>query len=109
MLCKLKACRKCDGDLILDGDEWRCWQCGHYYYPKPPATEPPPYPDRTDRPMLTLGRPMAGKLRRRTRSALDVLPKCGNSLDVERDFDRAPRGEAGAGYVPGLSIVGLNV
>ncbi len=19
---------------MLDGEEWRCWQCGHYYYPK---------------------------------------------------------------------------
>ena len=35
MLCQLKNCRKCLGDLILDGDEWRCWQCGHYYYPRP--------------------------------------------------------------------------
>ena len=31
MLCKLKACWKCAGDLVLDGDEWRCWQCGRYY------------------------------------------------------------------------------
>ena len=32
MLCRLKECQKCRGDLILDGQEWRCWQCGHYYY-----------------------------------------------------------------------------
>ena len=19
---------------MLDGEEWRCWQCGHYYYPE---------------------------------------------------------------------------
>ena len=35
MFCQLKNCRKCLGDLVLDGDEWRCWQCGHYYYPRP--------------------------------------------------------------------------
>lgn len=35
MLCQLKNCRKCLGDLVLEGDEWRCWQCGHYYYPRP--------------------------------------------------------------------------
>ena len=33
MLCKFKGCSKCKGDLVLDGDEWRCWQCGTYYYP----------------------------------------------------------------------------
>ncbi|PKB79526.1 MAG: hypothetical protein BZY88_12845 [SAR202 cluster bacterium Io17-Chloro-G9] len=33
MQCQLKSCSKCQGDLVLDGDEWRCWQCGQYYYP----------------------------------------------------------------------------
>ena len=41
MWCKFKACPKCAGDLVLDGDEWRCWQCGHYFYPKPPLVEIP--------------------------------------------------------------------
>ena len=39
MMCKLKACPKCAGDLVLDSDEWRCWQCGQYYYPKPPLLD----------------------------------------------------------------------
>ncbi len=39
MLCQLKACRKCCGDLVMDGDEWRCWQCGQYYYPKSPVLD----------------------------------------------------------------------
>ena len=39
MFCRLKSCRKCGGDLVLDGDEWRCWQCGQYYYPTPLLTE----------------------------------------------------------------------
>jgi hypothetical protein len=30
----LKSCQKCNGDLMQDGDEFRCWQCGNYYYPK---------------------------------------------------------------------------
>jgi hypothetical protein len=34
MMIKLKSCEKCSGDLVLDADEWRCWQCGQYYYPK---------------------------------------------------------------------------
>ena len=24
----------------MDTDEWRCWQCGRYYYPKPPVLDP---------------------------------------------------------------------
>ena len=31
-LCHFKACIKCTGDLIPDEGDWRCWQCGHYYY-----------------------------------------------------------------------------
>ena len=25
---------KCTGDLLLEDDEWRCLQCGRYYYPE---------------------------------------------------------------------------
>ena len=41
MRCQLKSCHKCAWDLVLDGDEWRCWQCGQYYYPKPARVELP--------------------------------------------------------------------
>lgn len=34
MQMKLKNCEHCQGDLVLDGDEWHCLQCGRYYYPK---------------------------------------------------------------------------
>lgn len=44
MWCRLKNCPKCRGDLVLDGDEWRCWQCGQYYYPKSAVLEMPPDP-----------------------------------------------------------------
>jgi hypothetical protein len=37
MLMKLRSCGKCRGDLIQDEDEWRCLQCGRYYYPNPPT------------------------------------------------------------------------
>lgn len=33
VLWSLKDCSKCNGDLVLDEDLWRCFQCGHYYYP----------------------------------------------------------------------------
>jgi len=29
----------CNGDLVLDGDEWRCFQCARYYYPRPAALD----------------------------------------------------------------------
>jgi hypothetical protein len=34
MRCQLKGCGKCGGDLVLDIEDWRCWQCGRYYYPE---------------------------------------------------------------------------
>ena len=39
MQCRFKECQKCQGDLVLDGEEWRCWQCGHYYYPNLPESQ----------------------------------------------------------------------
>lgn len=33
MLLNLGSCKKCRGDLVQEGDEWRCLQCGKYYYP----------------------------------------------------------------------------
>ena len=32
LFCYLKSCTRCGGDLIYDEGDWRCWQCGHYYY-----------------------------------------------------------------------------
>ena len=46
MLCQLKCCNRCNGDLVLDGDEWRCWQCGRYNYPKVEGLER--LPDATE-------------------------------------------------------------
>ena len=34
MLMNLASCYKCKGDLVYEGDEWRCLQCGKYYYPE---------------------------------------------------------------------------
>ncbi len=34
MLMNLASCNKCKGDLVYEGDEWRCLQCGKYYYPQ---------------------------------------------------------------------------
>ena len=35
IFCHLKGCPRCQGDLIFDENDWRCWQCGHYYYTIP--------------------------------------------------------------------------
>jgi hypothetical protein len=43
MQCLLKSCHKCGGDLVQDNDEFRCWQCGSYYYPKIDLPELPLY------------------------------------------------------------------
>ena len=32
MAWKFKSCKKCRGDLILEDAEWRCVQCGRYYF-----------------------------------------------------------------------------
>lgn len=29
---RLKACAKCQGDLVLDDGDWICLQCGTYWY-----------------------------------------------------------------------------
>ena len=45
IFCYLKGCTKCGGDLIFDAGDWRCWQCGQYYYPVRPGSfeeVPPP-------------------------------------------------------------------
>ena len=49
MRCQLKSCHKCGGDLVLDGEEWRCWQCGQYYYPRPAIDESPAEPSEYKR------------------------------------------------------------
>ena len=33
MLYLFKGCGKCGGDLLMDTDEWSCFQCGRVYYP----------------------------------------------------------------------------
>ena len=33
MLYLFKGCGKCEGDFLMDSDEWRCFQCGRVYYP----------------------------------------------------------------------------
>ena len=37
MSWRLKSCNRCLGDLFREDDEWRCLQCGHYYYPNDPV------------------------------------------------------------------------
>ncbi len=71
MICKLRACRKCSGDLVLDNDEWRCWQCGKYYYPRPAATDIPPGPVASGRAAALVGG-VAPPRRRGRRAARDI-------------------------------------
>ena len=80
MECKLKACRKCSGDLVLDGDEWRCWQCGRYYYPNPPVVDVPTYSQEAERPPSAIGLIAAVRGRGRRRAPRDI-----NSVIAAKD------------------------
>lgn len=33
VLWRFKSCDKCHGDLVTEEGQWRCLQCGRYYYP----------------------------------------------------------------------------
>ena len=35
MLCLLKQCNECGGDLVSEDSDWKCIQCGQYYYSEP--------------------------------------------------------------------------
>ena len=39
----LKSCSRCSGDLFLEADLWRCFQCARYYYANllQPVAHPP--------------------------------------------------------------------
>jgi hypothetical protein len=82
MLCRLKICQKCSGGLVLDGDEWRCWQCGHYYYPRialPELLLDAPNPSSSEDPEDLPG--VAPRRRRRSRWAVGDI----NALIVAKD------------------------
>ena len=32
MLCRLKSCVWCNGDMIIEEDIWKCFQCGRFDY-----------------------------------------------------------------------------
>lgn len=69
MWFRFRSCRKCHGDLVLDGEDWKCWQCGRYYYSTPPATDvpaEPPQPSIAGQAGLALGKSVTGPRRRRS-------------------------------------------
>ncbi len=72
MICKLRACPKCSGDLVLGRDEWRCWQCGKYYYPRPAPTDMPPSPIASGHPVAPGGVTVAPPRRRDRRAPRDI-------------------------------------
>ena len=78
MWCRLKSCRKCRGDLVLDGDEWRCWQCGQYYYPIPAVLDLPEEPIMAD--PVSTGEADGRPLRRAKRAPRNI-----NSLIMAKD------------------------
>ncbi|MBM3943781.1 MAG: hypothetical protein FJ316_12910 [SAR202 cluster bacterium] len=79
MLCQLKCCTRCKGDLVLDGDEWRCWQCGRYFYPDTPDLQPPPEEAAAEAAEEELGLVVARRQRRPRWAVGDI-----NSLIVAK-------------------------
>ena len=65
---------------MLDGDEWRCWQCGQYYYPmseSPDMLEEPLKPET----VAAEGKGILGEIRTRVRRS----PRNLNSRIIARD------------------------
>ena len=81
MWCRLKGCPKCRGDLVLDGDEWRCWQCGQYYYPRPAVLDLPEEPAVSDPLLASEAAEASVRARRRVKRA----PRNINSLIMAKD------------------------
>lgn len=82
MLCQLRSCQRCQGDLVLDGEEWRCWQCGHYYYPK--STLPELMLDDSGSVMLSVDADPPGMMPRRRRRSRWAVRDI-NTLIVAKD------------------------
>ncbi len=85
MWCRLKGCPKCRGDLVLDGDEWRCWQCGQYYYPKPAVLDLPEEPLRNPMDSDIVSAHEAGEAVGRPRQRAKRAPRNINSLSMAKD------------------------
>ena len=63
---------------MLDGDEWRCWQCGQYYYPIAAVLDLPEEPKESD----SLSTCEAGD---RPRQRAKRAPRNINSLIMAKD------------------------
>ena len=76
MLCRLKDCGHCGGDLVLDFDEWRCFQCARIYYPQRSPMELLLDPMEANHPLATAVSPgeadLAGIRRKARRSPRSV-------------------------------------
>ena len=82
MQCLLKSCEKCKGDLVQDGDEFRCWQCGNYYYPK---IDLPELPFLISIPKSSEGNPDLPEIPRRRHRRSRWAVRDINSLIVAKD------------------------
>ena len=72
MLFKLRGCLKCYGDLYLEDLDWKCLQCGRYYYS--PRWESYPIP------------------REMTRDKASTLPGLGAGFRKRRARNKSTRG-----------------
>ena len=66
---------------MLDGEEWRCWQCGQYYYPRPENVDLPARPSERERSPGKFAATASNGLRQPRRRA----PRNVNSLIMAKD------------------------
>ena len=88
MICQLKSCEKCQGDLVIDDEGWRCWQCGRYYYSTPPTSDPPPTRKQEGSPTAGTGERRRGPHRRSVRDINLVIAARDRSEDRWWDRNR---------------------
>ena len=80
MWLRFRSCKKCCSVLVLDGKEWRCWQCSRYSFSTPPATDPPPEPVVAGQSGLALGKTVTEPRSRRSAGDISsVIPSTGRS------------------------------
>ena len=84
MLCMLKSCSKCGGDLILEDGDWRCLQCARYYYGE--REDPVAEPEPRSNPFSTWEHPKEESAdSRRAALAVDCADSSDGGVDPLRD------------------------
>ena len=72
MVWRLKSCGRCRGDLVVEEFDWRCFQCGRYYYPHKPIVMGPSLEINSSAPTLRSPAPAKPKGLRNVNSIIQA-------------------------------------